>query len=101
LGQVATNIFRKIRNKRLDSPVNKPPDGQITRLCRSICPPVTWLDHGSAIRILRSVADRRTHSMKKPQVSLPDLVRQSIFLPRLMDTRVILREDALRAFARV
>jgi len=33
-------------------------------------------------------------------VSLPDLIRQSIFLPRLMDTRVILREDALRAFAR-
>jgi len=32
LGQVATNIFRKIRKKRLDSPVNKPPDGQITPL---------------------------------------------------------------------
>src|SRR6266851_7797695 len=30
LGQVATNIFRKIRKKRLDSPVDKPPDGQIT-----------------------------------------------------------------------
>ena len=58
-------------------------------------------DHGSAIRILRSGAGRRTHSMKKPQLSLPDLIRQSIFLRRLMDTRVILREDALRAFARV
>jgi hypothetical protein len=58
------------------------------------------VDHGSAIRILRSVARRRTHAMKKPQVSLPDLIRQSI-LRRLMDTRVILREDALRAFARV
>jgi hypothetical protein len=46
------------------------------------------------------VADRRTHSMKKPQSSLPDLIRQSILLRRLMDTRVILREDALRAFAR-
>jgi hypothetical protein len=48
-----------------------------------------------------SAAGRRTHAMKKPQVSLPDLIRQSIFLRRLMDTRVILREDALRAFARV
>jgi hypothetical protein len=37
-------------------------------------------DHGSAIRILRSVAGRRTQAMKKPQVSLPDLIRQSIFL---------------------
>jgi hypothetical protein len=64
----------------------------IPAACRNV-------DHGSAIRILRSVADRRTHSMKKPQVSLPDLIRQSISLPGLMDTRVILREDALRAFA--
>jgi hypothetical protein len=44
-----------------------------------------------------SVAGRRTHAMKKPQVSLPDLIRQSIFFRRLMDTR----EDALGAFARV
>jgi hypothetical protein len=94
---MGTEIFFGKSEIRLDT---KQPDGQITRLCRSICPPVTWLDHASAIRILRSVADRRTHSMKKPQVSLPDLIRQSIFLPRLMDTRVILREDALRAFAR-
>src|SRR6266851_5372437 len=35
------------------------------------------------------------------RASLPDLIRQSIFSRRLMDTRVILREDALRAFARV
>jgi len=35
LGQVATNIFRKIRKKRLDSPVDKPPVGQITRPSRS------------------------------------------------------------------
>jgi hypothetical protein len=35
LGQVATNIFRKIRKKRLDTPVNKLPDGQIKGASRS------------------------------------------------------------------
>jgi len=70
-------------------------------LCLGIPAAGRNVDHGSAIRIFASVADRRTRSMRKPQVSLPDLIRQSIFLPRLMDTRVILREDALRAFARV
>src|SRR6266436_7132994 len=112
LGCVGTEIFFGKSEIRLDSPVNKPPDGQITRLCRSTCPPVTWLADAAALidagrrrarpgfvlwhsrsmpkcrsrfgdQNLAIAADRRTHSMKKPQVSLPDLIRQSIFLPRL------------------
>ena len=36
LGWVGTKIFFGKSEIRLDSPVNKPPDGQISRLCRSI-----------------------------------------------------------------
>jgi hypothetical protein len=43
---MATNIFRKIRKK--DSTA-LPPDGQITRLRRSTCPPVTWLADAAAL----------------------------------------------------
>jgi hypothetical protein len=49
LGQMATNIFRKIRNKRLDSPVTKPPDGQITKF-------VGWVE------------PRETHHLHKMQL---------------------------------
>jgi hypothetical protein len=41
LGQVATNIFRKIRKKRLDSPADKAPDGQITTRRRKQIPLVS------------------------------------------------------------
>jgi hypothetical protein len=76
---VATNIFLKIRKKDSTALSRTRPTGKS-------------LD--CAVRDLASghVALR---------ASLPDLIRQSILLRRLMDTRVILREDALRAFARV
>jgi hypothetical protein len=47
------------------------------------------VDHGSAIRILRCVAGRPwPQPMKKSQASLPDSIRQAIFLRETMDTRL-------------
>src|SRR6266576_3472087 len=46
---MGTNIFLKIRKKRLDSPVNKPPDGQITKF-------VGWVE------------PRETHHLHKMQL---------------------------------